>query len=176
MRLFSSMIGKQILSLDQGRRIGTVCDLYLDTEEYAVAAIFLGYDNLFGGNAGLIEEGHVVVFGRDAILTVGDEIEVIANTPTVLPPGRKWIRGYQLVGRELQSVRERPLGRVVDLVFSEPRLVLSGFALRPQSLFEKAALTTPRSEVVLRDVRGRQAEPPVLHVQKPFPFILVEAD
>lgn len=69
MRLYSETIGKQVLSLSDGRRMGTVYDLYLDSEVRTITAIHLGYDDLFGGNAGLIERRKVTAFGRDATLT-----------------------------------------------------------------------------------------------------------
>jgi sporulation protein YlmC with PRC-barrel domain len=175
MRLYSEIIGKQILNLGDGRRIGTVRDCYLDSGAYTVAAVFLGHDDLFGGRAGMIRRERIAVFGRDAVLVMDDEVEVLAgaNVPAIPPEDNHWVPGNQLVGRELQTVHEQPLGIVADLVLSEPELTLTGFVLRIEGLVAEAALDPPRAHVLLRNIHEQQPGPALFHIQRPFPLVIL---
>ena len=74
-------IGKPIISVSDGRRLGTLKDLYLDLEFTKVVGLSLGSEGLFSRKELCIERSNVLVFGVDAILVRQDDV-IVDGAPT----------------------------------------------------------------------------------------------
>ena len=100
MRSGKSLVGKQIISLEDGSRIGTVRDLYLDSGLSSVVAIFLGRESLISRKAKFIRRRDIQVLGKDAILVSGVNAIIHRNRGKDYP---KWVRRDHLQGRPINT-------------------------------------------------------------------------
>ena len=68
MRLGKDLINKPIYTLDEGKLLGKVQDLYVDDALEVILGIYLGAQGLVRRRSQLIRSGDVSVYGVDAIL------------------------------------------------------------------------------------------------------------
>lgn len=138
--LGESLIGKSIVSINDGRIIGPVRELYLDRSLELVTAVMIGdggflglgsEGGLFGRRTGMVRREDVVLFGIDTILIKdsksvkrGDQIAELGE----------WLSRAKLKGRPVDTPGGTKIGILGDIVFdNEGRIV--GFKLS-QALVE----------------------------------------
>lgn len=125
MRLGKDLINKPIYSVDEGKLLGKVQDLYLDATFEVVLGIFLGTQGLVRRKAELIRSGDVVVFGSDAVLVRNSGVIIDDGA---LPAAKGWMRRDKLAGREADTPGGTRLGVIGDVIVDATGRV-TGFAL-----------------------------------------------
>ena len=125
MQAGKDLIGKPIFSISDGRQLGIVKDLYLDTGLNLVTGVFLGPQGLFSRKSLLIERNNVMVFGVDAILA--KHSEAITDSSKAAEWG-KWIRRDKLQGRQVATAGGTRVGTIDDVILDEAMRII-GFRL-----------------------------------------------
>ncbi len=125
MRLGKDLTGKPIISINDGRHLGNVKDLYVNTELYWLTGIHVGQEGLLKRKALVIHRDNVVIFGIDAILV--KQADVITDDKE-LPEVADWQRLDKLRGREVDTPGGTKVGTIGDIVLGEEGHI-SGFAL-----------------------------------------------
>ncbi|MDX1662289.1 MAG: PRC-barrel domain-containing protein [Candidatus Promineifilaceae bacterium] len=125
MRESSDVVGKPVISIDEGRQLGTVKDLYLDQPLSRVKGIHLGREGLLKRKPRFIAREAILLIGADAVLV---------NSAGAVLDGEKdarweeWVRRDQVRGREVTTPGGTRLGRIGD-VLVDPEADVSGFKL-----------------------------------------------
>lgn len=124
MRASKDLVGKPIISIADGRNIGTLGDVYLDKELNRVVALQIGYEGLLRRKAQVILRDSVTLFGVDAIL--------VERSDVIYPEGEvegfeSWIRRDHLNGRNVDTPGGTRIARVDDVILDDEANVL-GFA------------------------------------------------
>ena len=116
MRKGKSVIGKPILSFDEGMRIGEVRDVVLDADNDRVAALLAEEGGLFAGSK-IVPMAEVASFGRDAVI-VRSQASI---SPAGDDPGMQAIlnRKDSLIGTKVFTVSGDDQGSVADIYFDE---------------------------------------------------------
>lgn len=125
MRLGKDLINKPIYSVDEGKLLGKVQDLYLDTTYEVVLGLYVGSQGLVRRKSELIRSGDVVVFGTDAVLVRGNDV---ITDDGALPAAKGWARREKLIGREADTPGGTRLGVIGDVIV-DPSGRITGFAL-----------------------------------------------
>lgn len=120
-----ALVGKPIYSVDEGRQIGKVKDLYLDSGLNRVVGIHLGTEGLLRRKALLIPSEDVVVFGVDAVLV---KRSGSATDDGSYVPAKEWLRREKLDGREVDTPGGTKLGTIGDIIVDQGGNI-SGFIL-----------------------------------------------
>jgi uncharacterized protein YrrD len=125
MSLGKELLNKPIFTIDEGKQIGKVQDLYLDDALEVVLGLFVGSQGLVRRKSELIRSGDVVVFGVDAVLVRSDGV---ITDDAVLPAAKGWVRREKVIGREVDTPGGTRLGIIGDVVVDSTGRV-TGFAL-----------------------------------------------
>ena len=125
MRLGKDLINKPIYSVDEGKLLGKVQDLYLDNAYEVLLGLYIGSQGLVRRKAELIRSGDVVVFGTDAVLVRGNDV---ITDDSALPAAKEWARRDKLIGREADTPGGTRLGAIGDVIV-DPSGRITGFAL-----------------------------------------------
>jgi uncharacterized protein YrrD len=118
-------IGKPIISVSDGQRLGTLKDLYVDLELTQVVGVSLGSEGLFSRKELCIERNNVLVFGVDAILVKQDDV-IVDGAPTC--ELGTWLRRDQLPGRQIATSGGTLVGTVDDIILDDETRIV-GFRL-----------------------------------------------
>lgn len=118
-------IGKLIISIDDGRKVGTVKDLYLDSDVRQVVGVYLGPERFLSRKSLCIERNNVVVFGVDAVLVTRSDT-IIDSGPAC--ESALWRRRDQLHGQQVATAGGTKVGTVDDIIVDEEMSIL-GFSL-----------------------------------------------
>lgn len=124
MRLCKDLIGKPIITINDGRMIGKVKDVFLDGDLSTMTGILLRIEGLIRRKQILITAESVVVFGIDAILVKDGDVVTDNKTYT---DAANWIRLDKLSGREVDTPGGTRVGVIGDVVLDESAKVL-GYA------------------------------------------------
>lgn len=124
-RLGKDFVNKAVLSMDEGRMLGRIQDLYLDATLERVLGLYMGSEGLFKRKSLLIPREAVVVLGIDAVLVSSSDV---FTDDQALPAAKEWFRRDKLVGREVDTPGGTRLGLVGDVVV-EDNGAISAFAL-----------------------------------------------
>ncbi|HSM55104.1 MAG TPA: PRC-barrel domain-containing protein [Candidatus Sulfomarinibacteraceae bacterium] len=125
MRYSKDLIGKSIVSIDDGRDLGTVRDVYLDQNLEWLAGIYLGKEGLLSRKALVIPREEIAVFGVDYVLTKSGDV---VTDEKQLSDVASWLRLDQLQGREVDSTGGTRVGTVGDAILDEQARIV-GFSL-----------------------------------------------
>ena len=119
------LIGKQVISITDGRRLGIVRDLYLDRALQSVSGIYVGAEGLLNRRPLLVPRSDVMVFGIDAFLAKGSNVvkEGIKGTEAA-----QWVRRDKLQGWLVMTSGGTKIGTIDDVLLSDDMRVV-GFAL-----------------------------------------------
>ena len=109
-------IGKQVISVSNGQRLGTLKDLYVDRDVRTVEGIYLGSEGLFSRKDLCIAKEDVLVYGVDAILVKQSDV-IIDGTPAC--EAAKWVRRDRLSGRQISTAGGTRVGTVDDIIVDE---------------------------------------------------------
>ncbi len=116
---------KPLISVTEGKKVGDLKDLYLDTDLTRVAAVFLGREGLFKPRITIVDRSFIQVCGVDAWLTVGSDVAAALpdgdDAPSLLLAG-------DLHGREITTEGGTQIGTIGDILLDGSGLV-AGFQL-----------------------------------------------
>ena len=125
MRTGAELIGKPVIGITDGRKIGDVKDLYLDQTLKKVICINIGQVGLLGRKAQLIRREDVMVFGIDSILTKDSDVIIESGKEVDIS---NMIRRESLRGRDVFTVGETRVGKIQDVILDD-ELHIIGFEL-----------------------------------------------
>lgn len=125
MRSAKDLIGKPIISLTDGKQVGTVKDLFLDQELNNVTGIFLGQEGLIGRKTIFIPRNSIAVFGIDAVLATTSDVVTDSKQDD---SAEQWLRRDEVIGRQIDTSGGTKVATVGDVLLDEDARV-SGFAL-----------------------------------------------
>lgn len=125
MRLGKDLVGKQIISVTDGRSLGNAKDIYISNDLTDITGIYLGSEGLIKRKHFLITRENVVVFGIDAILVRTSEVVVEENAQ---PESVAWIRLSKLNKREVDTPGGTKVATIGDIILGEQGNI-TGFAL-----------------------------------------------
>ena len=146
MRLGKDLVSKQIISITDGRSLGTAKDIYMNSELEAITGIYLGSEGLIKRKHFLITRAEVVVFGIDAILVRASDVIIEEND---LPETVAWVRLSKLNKREVDTPGGTKVASIGDIILGEQGDI-TGFALSRvyvEGPIEKNG-TIPRTAVI----------------------------
>lgn len=121
----NNWLGKQIISLDQGRKLGSVKDLYFNEELTKLTGLHLGTEGLISRTAQVIERGEIVLFGVDSILV--KRSDVVKEGKTV-DGFKSWVRRDKVIGREMETPGGTRVAAIGDVILEDDDRV-AGFSL-----------------------------------------------
>jgi sporulation protein YlmC with PRC-barrel domain len=116
MRLGKDIVNKPIISIDDGRFLGNVKDLYLDQDLQLVAGLFLGREGLLKRRDRLIGRKDVVVFGVDAVLV---RHGAVVEEGRAAKDHAAWLRLDDLRGRDVTTPGGTRVGQIGDVILDE---------------------------------------------------------
>jgi len=125
MRLGKDLTGKLIISVTDGRLLGNVKDIYVNSDLYWMTGIHIKREGILKRKSFLIPRDSVVVFGIDAILV--KNANVIVEDQQV-PESQDWLRLSKLRGREMDTPGGTKVGTVGDIIIGEEGHII-GFTL-----------------------------------------------
>ncbi|MFN2190259.1 MAG: PRC-barrel domain-containing protein [Candidatus Promineifilaceae bacterium] len=121
MRSAKELVGKPIYSVTDGRHIGSVKDLYLDSDLRKITGVYVGSEGIFNRRARLIPRSQVVVFGADAVLVA--DSDVIVDDQEHLP-SQGWLRREDVQGRVMYTAGGTKVASVGDIKIDEDSRVV----------------------------------------------------
>lgn len=116
MRLSKDLIGKSIVTIDDGQIVGQVRDIYLTPELDAMAGVFLKKEGIIRRKSILVPADAVVVFGIDVVLI--NSADSVTDNKT-FTESANWVRLNDLDGREVDTPGGTRIGTVGDVVLDE---------------------------------------------------------
>lgn len=125
MRYSKDIIGKPVYSMDDGRHLGTVRDIYVDEALAWLAGVHLGKEGLISRRSLLIPREAIVVFGVDAVLA--RNADVVSDDKST-PATEQWVRLEKLKGRQVDTPGGTPVGTIGDVLLDEEARII-GFHL-----------------------------------------------
>lgn len=125
MRLGKDLVGKQIISITDGRSLGAAKDIYINNDLNAITGIYLGSEGLIKRKHFLITRDNVTVFGIDAILVKNSDVIAEEND---LPESVSWVRLSKLNKREVDTPGGTKVASIGDIILGEQGEI-TGFAL-----------------------------------------------
>ena len=125
MQAGKDLIGKPIISISDGRQLGTVKDLYLDSGLNLVSGVYLGPRGLFSRKSLLIERNNVMVFGVDVILAKHSDTVTDSSKAA---EWAKWMRRDRIQGRQVATAGGTKVGTIDDVILDEAMRII-GFRL-----------------------------------------------
>ena len=146
MRLGKDLVGKQIISITDGRSLGAAKDIYISSELDAITGIYLGSEGLIKRKHFVITRADVVVFGIDVILVNNSDVISEENS---LPESVAWVRLSKLSKREVDTPGGTKVATIGDIILGEQGHI-TGFALSRvfvEGPIEKNG-TIPRTAVI----------------------------
>ena len=146
MRLGKDLVGKQIISVTDGRSLGNAKDIYMNSELTGITGIYLGSEGLIKRKHFLINRSDVVVFGIDAILVRGSDV---TGEESEMPEAVAWVRLSKLNKREIDTPGGTKVANIGDIILGEQGDI-TGFALSRvyvEGPIEKNG-TIPRTAVI----------------------------
>ena len=125
MRYSKEFVGKPVYSLDEGRHLGTVRDLYVDRALAWLAGVHLGREGLLSRKSLLIPRESIAVFGIDAVLA--QRSDALTDSRQA-PETAQWMRLEELTGRHVDTPAGTRVGTVGDVLLDDEARII-GFSL-----------------------------------------------
>ncbi|HZD10957.1 MAG TPA: PRC-barrel domain-containing protein [Candidatus Binatia bacterium] len=122
MRYSKDLIGKSVVSVDEGRHIGTVRDVYLDQSLEWLAGVHLGKEGLISRRSLLIPREAITVFGVDVVLARSADV---VTDDKKLPASETWLRLDKLQGREVDTTGGTKVGVIGDAILDEEARIIA---------------------------------------------------
>jgi len=131
MLLGQKFIDKQIISLDEGRIVGTVKDFYVNRELTHVFGLYLGSEGLLKRKPKVIKHEAIRKYGVDVLFVETSGIVLEDKALNDIEDLNLWLRRDDLQGREIQASTEAEteVGQVDDIFFDEQGKIV-GFGLK----------------------------------------------
>jgi uncharacterized protein YrrD len=125
MPALKQILNKPLISLNDGKKIGEIKDLYFDETLEKIAAVYLGAEGLINKKHFALDRAHVTVMGVDAWLVTSSELAVPAE---MLPEADRLILYSVVRGREISTEGGTKIGAVDDVLIDDDGDVV-GFTL-----------------------------------------------
>jgi uncharacterized protein YrrD len=162
-------VGKPVISVTEGRNVGTVKDVYLDSQLTGVVGIYLGSEGLLSRKELCIDRETVAVFGVDAVLVTGDDVVIDAGPAC---EANTWLRRDDLPGRMVATAGGTQVGTIDDVIVDDEmrvvgiqlgRIYVEGPATQNRSIIREAILDVGGETAMIIDleVAERQRLKPV---------------
>ena len=126
MFLGKDIIGNPVITVNDGRSIGRIKDIYLSADCQLVTGIYLGTEGLFSRKSFLIKSEDITTIGQDAILV--KHADVIHEEGKLAETEETWLRRDELQGRPVDTSGGTKVGKIGDVLINEEGQVL-GFSL-----------------------------------------------
>jgi uncharacterized protein YrrD len=124
MRKGKSVIGKDILSLEDGTHLESVRDLIVDADGQRLVAIVVEESGLMSP-ARVIPIGEVTSFGKDAVVVRGSGSIVPTNQDETLQAIVE--QKEKILGKQVYTVQGDDQGKIADIYFDEPTGTVTGY-------------------------------------------------
>jgi len=124
MRKGKSVIGKDILSLEDGTHLESVRDLIVDADGQRLVAIVVEESGLMSP-ARVIPIGEVTSFGKDAVVVRGSGSIVPTNQDDTLQAIVE--QKEKILGKQVYTVQGDDQGKIADIYFDEPTGTVTGY-------------------------------------------------
>ncbi len=121
-----SLVGRQIISIEDGSHLGNLRDIYVDGSLKSLVAIFIGRESMFSRRAKFIHRKDITVLGKDAILVSSAKAITTGNRNKEFP---KWIRRDHLQGRAIHTPGGTKIGNVGDIAIDNSGRLLIGVTI-----------------------------------------------
>jgi uncharacterized protein YrrD len=113
-RRSNDFIGKPIVSIENGRKLGSVADVMIDRDTLQVAAVATSKGNIFNRSIEAIRAEDIETWGEDVILVRRPDVVLQENQ---LPGREKWLYvADKIHGRTVVSVDGTRIGQVDDVL------------------------------------------------------------
>ncbi len=116
---------RMVISLNEGKKLGQIEDVYLDLEMRRVVGIYLGSEGLIRRKDKVILRSDVQMLGIDAWLVTDADVITPLNT---IPDSATFTLVNNIRGREIQTDGGTKLGVIEDVILNLDLEVI-GFAL-----------------------------------------------
>ena len=114
-----------LISVTDGKKLGEIKDLYLDSGATQIAAVFLGREGMINRKSLVIDRAAIQLFGIDVWLITGsDKVSQLDDKSGL----KELLFMDDLRGREIETDGGSKIGTIGDVVLDEQARVL-GFAL-----------------------------------------------
>ena len=143
MRKAKDLTGREIVSIDDGRILGRVREIYFDRELRHLAGLHVGYEGVIDRSAKVIPREGLHFIGMDVILVKSSDI--VQNEGD--SDAGNWIRRDKIVGRDLVTAGGTKVAAVGDVILGNEAEV-AGFTLGKSYIESPVA----KSGAVSRDV------------------------
>lgn len=143
MLLAEKIIGNPIFNHQTGNRVGSVKDIYLDSDLRQISGLYIGSEGVMNRTPRFIPRSAIRAMGEDSIL--------VTAVPTTEDLPDTWLRRDTLNGREIDTVGGTKIGTVGDIILDQ-RARVAGFTLDRQFVtgpladrgaFGRTAVTDP---------------------------------
>lgn len=104
---------RMVISLNEGKKLGQIEDVYLDLEMRRVVGIYLGSEGLIRRKDKVILRSDVQVLGIDAWLVTDADVITPLNT---IPDSATFTLVNNIRGREIQTDGGTKLGVIEDVI------------------------------------------------------------
>ena len=112
MRTCTDIIGKPIISVDNGFNLGTVKDVYFDQTLERLAGVFLGSEGLLKRKAVFINAQNIVLLGHDAVLVNRSDVVQDSESSDAY---QEWVRRERVIGRTIKTSGGTLIGSIGDV-------------------------------------------------------------
>jgi sporulation protein YlmC with PRC-barrel domain len=144
MRLGKDLLDKPLISVTDGRLVGRVKDLYLDSNLERIVGLYLGSEGIFSRKSMLVSRDRLTLLGIDAILAADSDVVIDESVATEID---QWVRRQELVGREVDTTGGTKVGVIGDVIINDDDGVI-GFKLA--RIFVEGPIA--KKQVVAREV------------------------
>lgn len=177
MRLSKDLVSKSVVSIDEGRIVGQVKDVYYSADLSRMVGIFLGKEGLIRRKSLIIPVDAVVVFGIDAVLV---KTASALTDDKMLSEAANWIRLNDLEGRDVDTPGGTRVGTIGDVILDEEgkinafylsRVLVEGPLAESKQIDRRAMIDSGQADGVLTIDLPRAEDPDhyVPPVEKPVP-------
>jgi uncharacterized protein YrrD len=125
MRIAQEMLNKPVISVKEGKKIGTAQDFFVDRAMTQVSAIYLGSDGLFNRTEMFIKWPDVVTLGEDAILV--EKADCLLEV-SEFSNAERYVRRDDISGRRIDTPGGTSIGHVGDIIVDQKARIV-GFSL-----------------------------------------------
>ena len=115
MRTCTDIIGKPIISVDNGINLGTAKDVYFDQRLERLAGIFLRSEGLLKRKIHFVDAQNIVLLGHDAVLVNRSDVVQASESSDVY---QEWIRRERVIGRTIKTSGGTLIGSIGDIYLS----------------------------------------------------------
>ncbi len=125
MRIGKDLVDKPIYSVTDGRFLGKVKDVYLNSNLENIVGLYLGSEGIFNRRNILISHERVTLLGIDVILVADSDVVLEEEQ---LEEAGEWLRRQNIQGRGVDTTGGTKVGVIGDIVFNDQGGVV-GFKL-----------------------------------------------